>query len=105
MVKIQNIDLEHRTPEHRAQKIQTQKPTTYNIEYKNIKHVTLNITINNIRTFESVRKHQKILETIFIEFDSGKNKYVIVNPVYRSRNDSIKLFHKYLKLFLTKQQY
>ena len=104
MVKIQNIDLEHRTLGHRAQKIQTQNPTTYNIEYKNIKHVTLNITINNIRSFESARK-QKILGAIFIEFDSGKNKYAIANPVYRSRNGSIKVFHKYLKLFLTEQQY
>ena len=89
--------LEHRTLKHRAWNIQGQNPRTYNIkhqiiEHKNIKNVTLNITIQNIRTFKNVRKYQKILETILIEFDNGKSKYVIVNPVNRSRNGSIKAF-------------
>ena len=88
----------HRTLENRAQNIQTKNPRTCNtehqiIEHKNIKNVTLNIRIQNIRTFENVRKHQEILETTLIEFDNGKNRYVIVNPLYRPGNGLISCFH------------
>ena len=42
------------------------------------------------------------LETLVIEIDNAKDKNVIVNLVYRPPNESIKLFHEYLKLFLDK---